>query len=45
MFYARNIAVNPFDMQGFAGSDWAGSTYDRRSTCGYCITLRGNMVI
>lgn len=33
------------DIYGFVDAEWAGSTFDRRSTSGYCISLRGNLVI
>ncbi|RVW45971.1 Retrovirus-related Pol polyprotein from transposon TNT 1-94 [Vitis vinifera] len=32
------------DIIGFSDSDWAGNTIDRRSTTGYCMFVRGNLV-
>lgn len=45
MFYARNITLNPFDIQGFIDSDQTVSICDRQSTSGYYVTLGGNTVI
>lgn len=44
MQYAKEIGVDSHEVQGFVDLDWAGSTYDRRSTSGYCIILGGNVV-
>lgn len=45
MLYAKEIGVKPHEVQGYVDWDWFGSSYDRWSTSGYCITLGGNVVI
>lgn len=34
-----------FDVQVFVGVDWAGSSYDRRSTSVYCNKVGGNLIV
>ena len=29
---------------GYTNADWAGSPSDRRSTLGYCVSIRGNLI-
>lgn len=45
IFYARNRDKSSTIIQAYVDFDWAGSSYDRRSTSGYCIYLRGNFVM
>ena len=41
LFYAHG---RDLDVHGFTDADWAGSSYDRRSTSGYAFTL-GSAVV
>ena len=34
---------NEVQLSGFTDADWAGSTVDRKSTSGYCFSLRSGM--
>lgn len=43
LFYGKRTKA--LDVNCYVDSDWAGSTYDRRSTRGYCISLGGHIVI
>lgn len=43
LFYMKSKQM--LDVNCYVDSDWAGSTYDRKSTSGYCITLGENLVI
>lgn len=43
IFYKKG--GNPLEVQCYVDSDWAGSTFDRRSTSGFCIAIGGNMIV
>ena len=41
LFYAYGVDVEVF---GYSDADWAGSSYDRRSTSGYVLSFRSGVV-
>lgn len=43
IFYKKG--GNPLEVQCYVDSDWAGSTFDRRSTSGFCIAIGGNKIV
>lgn len=43
--YTKHQNGNALEIHGFVDVDWAGSSFDRRSTSGYCVKLGGNLVV
>lgn len=43
LFYKKHEKIP--DVHHYVDSDWVGSSYDRQSTSGYCITLGGNLTM
>uniref|UniRef100_A0A3Q7IXI0 Reverse transcriptase Ty1/copia-type domain-containing protein n=1 Tax=Solanum lycopersicum TaxID=4081 RepID=A0A3Q7IXI0_SOLLC len=38
------ISQKKYALDIFEDADWAGSPSDRRSTSGYCVLIRGNLI-
>lgn len=40
LLYKQGEKSRILDIHGFVDAEWAGSTFDRRSTSGYCIKFK-----